>query len=100
MFLSDYTPSELGSTNGEYVFAPCLDNLIYFVLTPVLSLSLKNVKTLEDESNIRMYMSFHDEEVGSRSTEGACSFHVIFKEYQAGQKTRWLSRKQLSIQWC
>ena len=76
LFLADYTPSELGGANGEYVFAPRLDNLMS-TYTGLVAL-IKSCETLEDESNVRMYMSFDNEEVGSESAQGACSSHVEY----------------------
>jgi len=76
LFLADYTPSEIGGANGEYVFAPRLDNLMS-TYTGLVAL-IKSCDTLESESNVRMYMSFDNEEVGSESAQGACSSHVEY----------------------
>lgn len=76
LFLADHQPSAIGGIKNEFIFAPRLDNLLS-TYTGLLAL-IKSCDSLQNESNIRMYMSFDNEEVGSQSPTGAMSNHVEY----------------------
>jgi len=76
LFLADHQPSAIGGVKNEFIFAPRLDNLLS-TYTGLLGL-IKSCDSLQHESNIRMFLSFDNEEVGSQSAQGAASSHVEY----------------------
>jgi len=70
--LFDTQPSVIGGALKEFVFSPRLDNLCstYSLMTALIESS---DESLEKETNIRMFASFDNEEIGSVSNRGAAS---------------------------
>lgn len=66
LVLFDQQPSALGGANGEFIFAPRLDNLaMCFSATQALS------QTSDPSPHLRLIALFDNEEVGSQSHRGA-----------------------------
>ena len=76
LFLADHQPSAIGGVANDFIFAPRLDNLMS-TYTGVQGL-IASSGSLESEANIRMFLSFDNEEVGSTSAQGANSSHVEY----------------------
>jgi len=71
--LFDTQPAVIGGGLKEFVFSPRLDNLCstYTLLTALIN--SMNDGSLKEETNIRLYASFDNEEIGSTSNRGAAS---------------------------
>jgi len=94
LFLADHQPSAIGGANNDFIFAPRIDNLLnmYAGLEGFID-SLDN-DSLSKEENIRMLVGYDNEEVGSRSAQGAGS---SFTE-QVMRRLCYSSANQLSFE--
>ena len=70
--LADTQPAVIGGAYKEFIFAPRLDNQFntYCAITGIIESSKQEVG---NETNIRMINCFDNEEVGSKSAQGAAS---------------------------
>jgi len=73
IFLADNQPSTIAGVRDDFIFAPRIDNLLsmYAGLEGFIQ-SLEN-DSLQNDGNIRMLVGYDNEEVGSRSAQGAGS---------------------------
>lgn len=96
LFLADHQPSAIGGIKDEFIFAPRLDNLMS-TYTGLLGI-INSCDSLHNESNIRMFMSFDNEEVGSQSAQGAMSNHVeyILRRLSASQDNQLAFEESMS----
>lgn len=74
LLLYDVQKACLGGLRKEFIFASRLDNLVMsYTAIQGLIRSVDGKDALEEESSIRMVALFDDEEVGSRTAQGADS---------------------------
>ena len=74
LLLYDIQKACLGGLRKEFIFASRLDNLVMsYTAIQGLIRSVDGKDALEEESSIRMVALFDDEEVGSRTAQGADS---------------------------
>ena len=66
--------SVLGGACKDFIFAPRIDNLlnVWSGLEGIISAD----KSLDEDENVRVFMAFDHEEVGSRSERGADSAYA------------------------
>ncbi len=73
LYLSDFQSPLLGGAKSEFIFAPRIDNLLnVYAGANALASSLGD-GSLAEEVNVRMFMGYDNEEVGSVSAQGAGS---------------------------
>lgn len=74
--LTDTQPATIGGAEGEFIFAPRIDNLMncYAGMEALLA----SEASLGEDPNIRMVALFDNEEVGSQSAQGAASSFLEF----------------------
>ncbi|KAL3126160.1 hypothetical protein niasHT_005418 [Heterodera trifolii] len=74
MFLYDTQPATLSGLNEEFISGARLDNLVstYTAIKGLVE-SLEDTDAFDTDSNVRMVACFDNEEVGSRSAQGAQS---------------------------
>ncbi|KJH53011.1 putative aspartyl aminopeptidase [Dictyocaulus viviparus] len=79
LYLYDTNPARIGGLNEEFITGARLDNLVgtYTAIQGLIT-SLKDQKSLADDTNIRVVACFDNEEVGSQTAMGAQS---SFTEY-------------------
>lgn len=71
LFLADHQPSVIGGAEDDFIFAPRIDNLLS--MHAGLEGLVQSLGNVNDDENIRLFVGYDNEEVGSRSAQGAGS---------------------------
>lgn len=73
LYLADHQSSSIGGAEDDFIFAPRIDNLLsMYAGLQGFTASLENGSLAKDD-NVRMLVGYDNEEVGSRSAQGAGS---------------------------
>lgn len=73
LHLADTQPATIGGVLEEFIFSPRLDNLLNAYTATVGLIESCTNASLDTDTNIRMISLFDNEEVGSKSAQGAGS---------------------------